>query len=273
MLRKAQLSGGNYQYVRHPFSYFLESMQRIGITQIEMYAASPHMYVYDYDAQAVKGIRKMLDDAGIRPICLTAEQCMIPVSLSLDDEAVRKRSLQYYELALEQAAALGAPLMHMVAGSGYIGGNPEEDRKRALEGIHHVVKRAETLGVTIALEADRGSPIKNTRDIRAVIDEMGSDNIGGLLDTNAIYHAGETLEQAMDILGDDFLHMHFIDITREKGCLVPGEGMLPLEEDLEILNRRNYQGCLTPELWGFTYLNEAEDAMRRSVEFCWRHMQ
>lgn len=272
MLRRSQLSGANYAYTRHPLDYFIDSMTRLEIESIEMYAASPHMYVYDYDRAGVKGIKRKLDAAGIRVVCLTAEQCMIPVSLSIDDAPVRHRSLDYYGRALEQASELEAPLMHMVAGGDYLQSDPRSSWDRAVDGIGCVAERAKELGVKIALEADRTSPVKNTCDIRKVIDLLGCDRIQALIDTNAVFHAGETLEEALACAGKDVAHIHFIDLSAQAGCLVPGEGDLPLVQALETLSRSGYGGHLTPELWGWRYLNEAEASMRRSRDFCWAHM-
>ena len=72
--------------------------------------------------------------------------------------------------------------------------------------------------------------------------------------------------------GKDVAHIHFIDLSAQAGCLVPGEGDLPLVQALETLSRSGYGGHLTPELWGWRYLNEAEASMRRSRDFCWAHM-
>ncbi len=273
MLKRAQLAGANYSYTKHPLSYFIHSMQENDIHAIEMYAASPHLYPYDYGRSAVRKIKHELDTAGIRVICLTAEQCMIPVSLSIDDEIVRNRSLDYYYRTAEQASEMGSPIMHMVAGGVYIESNQNENFSRAVEGIFKVSERAKLLGVKIALEADRTSPVKNTNDIRKVIDMIGRDRVVGLLDTNAVYHAGEDFEKAVCILGNDLAHMHFIDLGPQGGCLVPGEGALPLPEYLKILDKYHYEGFMTPELWGSRYLDEAEEAFVRSKQYCYQYLE
>jgi len=273
MLKRWQLAGANYAYTKHTFAYFIESMQRLGFTHIEVYAASPHLYPYDCDRPAVRAVKRQLEAAGIQPVCLTAEQCMIPVSLSIDDPTVQARSLDYYMRALEQASELEVPYMHLVAGGGYIESNPESDYRRAIDGIGKVSDRAKALGLRIALEADRGTPIRNTSDVRKVIDTIGCDRVQGLLDTNAVWHAKEDFEEAVILLGEDLAHMHFIDLGPQGGCLTPGDGELPLAQYLEVLDRHGYRGFMTPELWGFRYLNEAEAAMRRGRDFCHRYME
>ncbi|MCI5801285.1 MAG: sugar phosphate isomerase/epimerase, partial [Oscillospiraceae bacterium] len=150
-LRREQIAGANYHYTRYPLSYFIGSMQKNGIHKIEFYAAAPHLYVFDYEPAEVKAIKKQLDAAQIDVICFTAEQCFYPISIAMDDSRVRERSIRYYERALEQAAALECPRMQMISGAGLCGSDPAEDWKRSADAIHQIVKKAESLGITIVL--------------------------------------------------------------------------------------------------------------------------
>ncbi|TCL43770.1 sugar phosphate isomerase/epimerase family protein [Harryflintia acetispora] len=267
-LRKEQIAGGNYQYTRHPFSHFVESMKRMDVHHIELYAASPHLYVDDYTPGTVGGQQKLLREAGIAVCCLTAEQCLYPVSAAIDDPIVRERSLRYYEKALELAAAFESPYMQMISGSGLIGSDPGEDWKRSADGIARLMKTAERVGVTIVLEADRTCTVKDTPDQLKMIKEIGSDHLSGMIDTNAIYHAGEDFEESVKLLGPHLRHLHFIDLKPDGGCLVPGSGILPMKEYLDVLGKYGYEGYLTPELWGFRYQECADEAMQQSLDFC-----
>jgi protein FrlC len=272
-LKKEQIAGGNYHYTKHPFSYFVESMKKFGVHHIEMYAASPHLYVYDYTPNQVYAIKKQLDEADIRVECFTAEQCFYPISIAIDDPIVRERSIEYYERALAQAAVLESPYMQMISGSGLIGSDPAENWKRSADAIYRIVKTAEKLGVTIVLEADRTCTVRNTAEARRMIDEIGSKNFSGMIDTNAVYHAKEDFEEDVKLLGKDLRHFHFIDVTPEAGCLVPGSGILPMAEYLDILARYDFKGYLTPELWGWRYTDCADEAMKQSLDFCWQYTE
>ena len=42
-MKETQLSIGNYTYPLHSFDYFLNSMERMGVKQIELWAAEPHL--------------------------------------------------------------------------------------------------------------------------------------------------------------------------------------------------------------------------------------
>ena len=48
-MRWSQIAVGNYPYAMYSFDYFLESMKRLGVDQIEVWAAGPHFYLDDFD--------------------------------------------------------------------------------------------------------------------------------------------------------------------------------------------------------------------------------
>ena len=58
-----------------------------------------------------------------------------------------------------------------------------------------------------------------------------------------------TIDQWFDILGDDIIHMHFID-GNPYGHLIWGDGTHNLEEFLKAINRHGYKGYLGQEIGG-----------------------
>lgn len=64
--------------------------------------------------------------------------------------------------------------------------------------------------------------------------------------------------------------MHFIDGKKpDVYCTIPGTGTIPLKEYAGILDKYGYKGRLTPELWGWQYVDMAEEAMKDSFQFVW----
>ena len=273
MFNEHQFLGANYSYIRHSFSFFLDSMQRLDIHDIELYACAPHLYLQGDFTDKLRKIKKGLTDAGIRIHCFTAEQCFYPVSLATSDIETRARALQYYRNALSCAAELGSPLMQMISGGGLLEDDPSDNLKRSMDGLAEIVSLAEKSGVTIVLEADPDCTIRNTDEQLAAVREIGSTALSAMIDTNALAKNGEDLSDAVSKLGGELRHIHFIDIDPDRGkeCLVPGEGILPMKDYLYILSEAGYRGGLTPELWGTTYHGEAEEALRRSMAFFHKH--
>ena len=269
MLKKEQIAGANYAYLRCSFEEFVQSMERLGVEHIEMYGASPHLFVFNSPLETARQRYRTLEAAGIDVICFTAEQCMYPVSLSTSDAVVWNRYLAYYMKSLEISAIMKSPMMQMIGGVCLLSDDSNEAWKRCREGIAKVAKRADELGIVITLEADPMTVIKKTEDTVRMINEIGMNNLTGLIDTNALGTNQESIEDAIELLGDKFTHMHFIDKRPAEPCLVPGEGVLPMSDYLTILSKRSYRGYLTPELWGFTYWDTPEEATKRSLEYCW----
>ena len=76
-----QIAVGNYTYPLYSFSYFLDSMQRLGVTNIEVWAAGPHLYLEDMTYEMVKKMDLEIQRRKLKPICLTPEQCMYPINI------------------------------------------------------------------------------------------------------------------------------------------------------------------------------------------------
>lgn len=266
-MRKEQLLGSNYHYTKHPLSYFIDSMKRMGIGHIEFYGASPHMYVDDYTIGQARSVKRMLDAAGIQVECFTSEQCAYPISCSISEPVMRERSLKYYEKALELSYAVGSPIMQMMAGLSLIEDDKKEAWKWAAEGIYRVCKKAEPLGMTIILEADPICTVANAFDIRRMLDELQMPVLKGMLDFNQIYNGKEDFEEAVDVLKEDLYHVHMNDAAPDAFCLIPGHGEIPLMKYFEILDKKGYSRFVSPELWGTRYAMAADEAMEEIIEY------
>ena len=271
MLDRIQIVGANYHYVRYSLDYFINSMQRFGLTRIEFYAAEPHMYVDDYTPAMAQAVRRKLSAAGISVACFTPEQCNYPINIAAEDELIRLRSIRYYERTIELAAAMESPLIQIVGGRGLYDGNQKSAWGRSAEALAHFADIAAGYGLTMVLEASNwvtSTVINTTEDIIKMLDELGRPNLKGMIDTNALYDAGEEFERAVQLLGDRLCHVHFMDARPDAHELVPGEGVLPMDEYIKTLAKYGYKGSLTPEFWGLRYAEKPDDAIRRYLDYC-----
>ena len=268
-MKRSQLIGGAFHYSRWPLSHFLDEMNKLGIEAIEFYAASPHLYPDDYTRGMAKTIRRQLDDAGIKVEVITAEQCLLPISICASDYNARERSLRMYEKTLELGYELGAHTMQLMGGY-YLKGedkNFDELDRLVKEGIYRVTSYAKDLGMEIILEADPPSAIKNCRDIRKFLDYFKMDNLHGMIDFGASYTCGEDFTEAVEVLGDELRHIHLNDVKGEEPCFCAGRGDIPLYDWFDILDAHGYQGTITPEYWGTKYQFEADEVMEETVTF------
>ena len=50
-LKFEQLAGMNCHYAHYPFTYYLDSIAEVGVKNVEVWAASPHLHVDDVTHQ------------------------------------------------------------------------------------------------------------------------------------------------------------------------------------------------------------------------------
>lgn len=255
-LKKEQLLGSNFHYSRFSFSYFLDAMERLGTRRIELWAASPHFYVDDYDIGSMLALRKELRKRKIEIACFTPEQCIYPINIAANESEVRERSIRYFEKTLECAAVLDAPLVQITAGRGNRDANPDDVYGRSVESILRLTRKAESYGITFVLEAtsEYTSHVNTTEQIRRMIDDVGSSSFSGMLDVCQVANANEDMLEDLQLLGDDMRHLHFADGT-PLGHFVPGDGKghLPLEDYMRALDEFGYQHGISLEIYNKIY--------------------
>ncbi len=91
-------------------------------------------------------------------------------------------------------------------------------------------------------------------------------NLTGMIDFGASWMV-EDFEETVKLLGEDLYHIHCNDVKNGEHCKVIGTGDIPIKEWFAILDKYNYQGGITPELWGFQYINCADEAFEQGLRF------
>lgn len=274
-LKRSQIAASNYHYIKYSLDYFLRSMVNLDQHLIEFYAASPHLSIEDAGYRELTELKKKLDEREIRVCCFTQEQCVYPINIACEDEKIRERSIGTFFKSIEGTAALEAEYCQIVAGRGYFD-NPGSDAwKRSAESIRRIVDKAKKYGVTMVLEAasyNTTNVVYTTKLMRKMIDEIGSSNLKGMLDTCAVAMAGEDFREDMELLGGDMVHLHFAD-GNPLGHFIPGEGELPLSEYLHVLDDFAYGGAIPFEIYNRKYDFEPEETMKKCLDFMYGMIQ
>lgn len=97
-----------------------------------------------------------------------------------------------------------------------------------------------------------------------LMDEVGSPALAGLLDTCSVGAAREDFGLCCRRLGTRLQHVHFADGT-PMGHLVPGDGDLPLEQYLHILDEVGYAHAIGFEIYNWQYDFEPHLYMERAL--------
>jgi sugar phosphate isomerase/epimerase len=175
--------------------------------------------------------------------------------------AVRQQSIDDNRRCIEQAQALGAPLIVLVCGA--VPGQPlEESRKQIVEGIAAVLPDAEAAGVKLGIEplhpmyADDRSAVNTMRQAHEICDALGSPkSVGIAVDVYHVWWDPE-LKSQIDLAGQTGrLHAFHIcdwktpttDLLNDRGLM--GEGCINIREISDWVDATGFTGHREVEIF------------------------
>lgn len=268
-IKWSQIAVGNYTYPLYSFCYFLDSMKRLGIKNIEVWAAGPHLYLDDMTVSLLEKMDKEIRSRGLKPICLTPEQCMYPINIGAEEPWIRERSMAYFEKGLKAADMLGINRMIVTPGDGYRDRGADETRKYTVENLRRLSGKAKEFGITLLLEhltVETTNLATRAKELSWLCEELACDNIIGMADTDMMSRYGESIKDYMDAFNRRIGHVHLID-GMPAGHLALGDGVLPLDQFLKELEEAAYKEYISLEITCDRYYLDPEEAVRRSLEW------
>lgn len=268
MLKMNQLSGMNCHYIHYSIDYFLDAMVREGLTNIEIWGAAPHYFADYFTESMVRSLGRKIAQRGLCLICLTPEQVTYPINIASGEPYLRKRSIKNYLRALEHAALLNAPMMLLTPGYGNLDESREAAWHRSADAIATLARRAEDLGIRLALEhlSPASSNLINTaQDLRRMLDEVDSPNLKAMFDIGQVNIVGQTPADYFRLLGSDIIHIHLVDGV-PGGHLALGDGNIPLMENLQEIAQAGYQGFFSMEIADRRYFDAPRRADVQSIQ-------
>jgi len=271
-MKVRQLALGNYPYPLYPFDCFLDDAVSLGIGNIELWAASPHMGLDDYSLEMAASLHRKIRSRGLQIICFTPEQCAYPINIGSEDEIIRTRSLRYMLYGLQCTSLLECPQFLVTPGNGYKTTNKESTRRHTLDSLHLLDDAARKLGVRLVLEhltkATTNLAIL-AEELFSLCDALGSSNLDCMVDTDMAWRYGQTAEEYIrkaEKRQRKLAHVHLVD-GLPGGHLVPGDGVVPLHKSLMALQKADYEGYLTFEITNERYYDEPKMALARCLDW------
>lgn len=262
------------QYVQYTFPYYLDSLEKCGLTKVDMWGGAPHYCRLDYVSSSEAGrriarLRREMEDRGMQVVIYTPETLGYPFSYSAPDFALRARTIDYMKSAMEDALAFGTDRVFLNTGCHPRDLDREEGWKRTVDSYRALCDRAEQLGIKLVLEQLQpyeSNLVLNLADIRRMIDEVGSPALRCCVDLVAMEVAGDTLEDFCQALGDRLEWVHYSDSHH----LILGDGDYgreKLEGYVRTLERHGYANCLDLEINDAIYWEDPHTSIRRSAEY------
>ncbi len=157
--------------------------------------------------------------------------------------AALERTIAHVPLAARAGAVIIIGLLRGIV-------KPGVSKQQAMDWLVDVLRQAcvaaQTQGVRIALEPIcryETTLINNTVDGLALLDRVGAENLGLLLDTFHMNIEEPLIEESIRACGDRIFHFHVADSQR----WYPGSGHLDFESILGALYSTGYEGYVSGE--------------------------
>jgi sugar phosphate isomerase/epimerase len=184
------------------------------------------------------------------------------LSFTDPDPDVRQRAVDRIASHVPLAKKAGAVIIiGLVRGIIQEGVSEAQAREWMYSGFKSCVEIAGREGVRIAFEPLNRyeTPLLNTaRESLELIDRVGADNLGLLLDTFHMNIEEPSIEESINLCGDRVFHFHVADSNR----WYPGAGHLDFRRILETLFSTGYSGFVSGE---FMAVPDADTAARKGI--------
>ena len=260
------------QYVHYSLEYYLDSMVKNGLKHVDLWGGIPHYCRLDYpfaeDAkQKIGSIRAMMEERGLDVSVYTPETLAYPYSFSHPEEEVRKRTVDYFSMAMDDALLFGTNKVFLNSGCGLLDLPREESFARLVDTYKKIAAIAEQKGIELVLEQLQpyeSNLVLNLQDIKRVLDEVDSPAMYICVDVVAMAVAGEELKDYFEVLGRERIKLiHFADTCH----YILGDGELPLKDYLKTLEEYDYDGIVDLENTDSIYWDDPHESIRKSVEW------
>ncbi len=258
-------------YFNYSLEHAIRDLARIGYDGIEIWGGRPHMYRHDLDDRRDR-LAALIRETGLTVCNFIPAQFRYPSLLCSLNERVRRDSIGYIMDAMDNALAIGSPSVSLCPGM-----LPwDEDRgagwRQLLRSFREIDEYGRQLDGKLLLLIEPAhrfetNLILTIEDTVRMLDELGSDRFGILLDTGHCNVNGEDFRKAVPLCKGFPLHVHFDDNRGDADShLVPGEGNVDFEALAEALDGIGYRGFLSAELGG-AYIMDPSAACERTLEF------
>ncbi len=186
------------------------------------------------------------------------------LSFTSDDPAVRRAAIERIKSHIPLAARLGAVvILGLIRGVTPAGQTRAQSMDYLVAALRECAAAAAPRGVRFALEPlnrYETDLIHTVAEGLALMERVGADNFGLLLDTFHMNIEEPSIEESIRAAGDRIFHFHVADSNRHP----PGAGHLDFRRILDALFATGYAGFVSGE---FMPVPDADTGARRAIEF------
>ena len=262
------------QYWHYSFDYFLDSMEKCGLHNIELWTGAPHYYLGHYDTpQEAKKQRqflfKKIKDRGMSVIMITPEQLNYPINIAGRDPLYREKSIQYLKQYIDAACDFECSNVFTTSGWGLLDEPREEAWQRSVSSLKILSAYAHARGVNLIIEQLQpyeSNLLTTCDDMVRMLNEVDSPALQCCVDLVAMAVVEDSLSDFFTKVGERIRHVHFAD-GNPSGHYICGDGNLPLQDYIHILEQNNYDGYLTLEINDAIYWDDPHRSIAQSAAY------
>ena len=247
-------------YMRYSTKKFLDKFERSPFDMFDLYMCAPQLSAFDYRLKDLIDFARDVKRRGLSIYAVTPENCAYPCNFATQNEETRESSLRYYQRAIDTAQYLDCPNVQISIGFGYFDRPRKEAWSNTRDSLELLCEYAQKKGRNILLEENKSSTTQTivySHDIARMIKDVGADNLFGMVDTDQMTYAKETLDDYFANLGEKMAYVHFND----NGHTVPGHADFPMKQYYEDLKRNGYEGVCAAEICDRRYYIDPDKAI------------
>jgi len=261
-----KFSQSSFVYFNYPLQEAIGRLHQYGYQGIEVWGGRPHLYRHDLDGQ-LDEIVALLDRFEMVVPNFIPAQFRYPSILCSLNETIRRDSVQYIQDAVDNALRLRAPSVSLCPGMTLFGEDLDRGWGQLRKSIVELLDYTEGTDLVLLIEPAHQAEstlILTVADGLRMIEEVGSERLGILLDTGHANVNGENLAKVVASLRDVPFHVHIDDNHGDSDAhLIPGDGKIDFAPFARALQTVNYQGFVSAEL-GFQYTLDPDRAVEKT---------
>ena len=231
-----------------------ETASRFGYDGIEIWGGRPHAYVPDMRPEDIERIKGLSRKYKLPIVSYTPDITPTTASILWRDERWLKESLDYLYQCIDFCKAIDCPKMVMAVFQCDYTYTIDENWPLFIKYMKELAAYSEKIdGVTLMLETLtpwEGNIMTRSDEVVRALKEINSPKVKAMVDLVAPLTVGEPSSNYFDRLGKDLVHVHLLDGNKDsEDHLILGDGELPMEEVLLMLDYYGYDGYCTIELF------------------------
>lgn len=250
-----------------------------GFKGLEIWAAKMDAYL---ETGSIEELKALLDEAGVRPASINSIE-FITFRPPGEYETIKARCQEL----CQRAQALGCDKIVVVPSPTPEGADWDEIRDESVRVLRELSEVATPYGVSLAFEF-LGFPWCSVRTLGrcwSIVQETNRDNIGLVIDT-CHFHAGASqLGTIAEVHPLKILILHIndveerpLDTIEDAHRLLPGEGVIPLDDILLRFKHIGFDGMCSielfrPEYWERDPAELAAAARAATLEIVGKHFE